>query len=47
MWLKVVFFFKRCKTAEVGSDPQTVILEGFVKISEFEMRCMNGDSYGG
>ena len=47
MWLEMVFFFKRCDTAEMGRDAQTGILEEFVMNLEFEMRCMNGDSYGG
>jgi hypothetical protein len=47
MWLKILPLVKTFCTSKVESAAQTVILEGIVTNSEFEMRCSNGDSNSG
>jgi hypothetical protein len=47
MWLKIVPLVKRCNRGTTENVIQTVILEGIVTNSEFEMRCSNGDSNRG
>jgi hypothetical protein len=47
IWLKIVLLVKTCNTASAEKAGQTVILDGIVTNSEFEMRCSNGDSNSG
>ena len=47
MWLKIVSLVETCNAERVERAAQTVILEGIVTNSEFEMRCSNGDSNSG